>query len=219
MFTIFEELFLLALDEDKGNILSFAKKGLPYGLSGAILAELTLLGKVCSNDKHRLEVIDAAQTGDEVLDDALQGIQSSEKPRKLSYWVSQFYLRPKKLRERMGERMVEKELLYLEDNRFFWNTSSEKDSWPVSPTKFEIKSPLRAMILAADGKDPRKLALLSVASASDLLGLIFTQDELPAAKRRIHEQVVMAALENPAMETIQEIEQAVSSSLEDDDEG
>jgi hypothetical protein len=75
------------------------------------------------------------------------------------------------------------------------------------------------MVLATAETDPRSLALLSIASASNLLGLIFTQDELPAAKRRVHEQVVFAALENPVMETIQEIEQAVASSMEDDDEG
>lgn len=216
MLLIIEELFLLALDEEKGSLSSFVKKTIGCGLSGAILAELALRGKVCSNDKHRLELADDTLTGDELLDEALEEIRSSEKPRKLTYWVSQFSARPKKFRERLGERLVAKNILYQEDKRLFRQYSSTHDSQSLAPSKFEIKYPLRAMILSNQENDHRSLALLKVAAASELLNLIFTQDELSIAKRLIHEKVLRAALENPAMETIEEIEQAVASSLEDD---
>jgi hypothetical protein len=210
-------LFLLALDEEKGNILPFTKKTLAHALAGGILAELALLGKVCSNEKHRLEWIDATPTGDEILDGAIKEIQSSEKQRKLAYWVSQLSARPKTLRERIGERLVARELLQQEDRRFSWRSQSEGDVMAV-PSKFEMKVPLRALILSPDGNDHHSLALLNVASAAGLLNLIFTEDELPIAHNRIHEKVIRAAMENPVMETIEEIEQAVLTSLEDDSE-
>jgi hypothetical protein len=218
MLAVYEELFLLALDEEKGNIFPFAKKTLAHGLSGGILAELSLLGKACSNEKHRLELMDAALIGDEILDEAIKEIQSSEKPRKLPYWVSQFSARPKKLRERLGERLVAKDLLTQEDRHFFWKQAASDIGQPLAHSKFEIKHPLRTMILAQGESDSHSLALLTVASASDLLNLIFTQDEVQIAKRLIHERVFRAALENPAMQTIEEIEQAVVSSLDDDAE-
>ena len=36
MLTVYEELFLLALDEENGNFLPFTRKTIPYGLSGAV---------------------------------------------------------------------------------------------------------------------------------------------------------------------------------------
>ncbi len=218
MLSIFEELFLLALDEENGNILPFAKKTLAHGLSGGILAELALMGKVTSNEKHRLELVDATPTGDDVLDDAIQEIQASEKTRKLAYWVSQFSARPKKLREHIGERLAAKELLNQDERRFFWKPAQPENDTDVPHSKFEVKNPLRTMILASEEGGLHNLALLNVASASDLLNLIFTQDEIPLAKRLIHEKVFRAALEHPAMQTIEEIEQAVITSLEDDTE-
>jgi golgi phosphoprotein 3 len=218
MLSIFEELFLLALDEEKGTLLSFAKKTLPHALSGGILAELTFMGKVCSNEKHRLELVDASLTGDQILDEAIKEIGSSEKLRKLSYWVSEFSSKPKKLRERIGERLVEKKLLSQEDRRFFWRTPTAEDT-ALALTKFDLKTPLRVSILSNDnGVDPHNMALLSLASASGLLSLIFTQDELPIARHRIHEKVIRGALGNPVMQSIEEIEQAIISNLDEDED-
>ena len=161
-------------------------------------------------------MIDAALISDELLDEVINEIQSSNKPHKLAFWISELSSRPKKLRERVGERLAVKDQLYQEDNRFFWRPSSAEDPARMLPSKFELKNPLRASILSDCESDPHSLALLNVASASGLLNLIFTQDELPIAQHRIHEKVVRAALKNPAMQTIGEIEQAILTSLEDD---
>jgi hypothetical protein len=187
-------------------------------LAGGILAELALRGKVCSNENDRLELVDASPTGDEILDEAIREIQAAEKTRKLGYWVSAWSDRPKKLRKRTGEYLAAKNLLYQEDKRFFWKAAPPDRGQMLAPAKYELKYPLRAMILSTETSDPNSLALLAVASASGLLNLIFTEDELPVAGRRIHEKTVRAALENPAMQTVEEIGQAVVSSLEDDED-
>ncbi len=216
MLSIYEELYLLALDEEKGNTLPFAKKTLAHGLAGGILAELALLGKVCSNEKHRLEITDAGLTSHEILDEAMKEIQTSEKPRKLAYWVSQLSARPKKLRERIGESLVKQNLLYQDDRRFFWRPPTPDDSQQFSLSKFEMKIPLRAAILSTEESDPRHLALLAVTSAAGLLSLIFTQDELPIAQHRTYERVIRAAMVNPAMQTVEDLGQEITASLEDD---
>lgn len=216
MLSIYDQLFLLALNEEKGNILPTAKKFLPHALAGAILAELALQGKVCNNEKNRLEVRDATPTGDEILDEALQEI-AAEKPRKLAYWVSQLSAKPKKLRERMGESLAARNVLVHEEKRFFWRQPSAENASGLS-TKFAMKMPLRAMILSGEESNPHQLALLNVAAGSNLLSLIFTEDELSMAGRRIHERCVRAALESPAMQTVEEIEQAIAASLEDDED-
>ena len=46
MLTIYEDLCLIALDEEKVNLFSFAMESIAYPLAGVILAELALSGKL-----------------------------------------------------------------------------------------------------------------------------------------------------------------------------
>jgi Golgi phosphoprotein 3 len=216
MLSVFEELFLLALDEEKGIILPSAKKNLAHGLTGGILSELALRGKIQMTEKRRLQLVDADPTGDPLLDEAINEIKSSEKLRKPAYWISQLSTRPKTLRQRIGESLVGKGILYQEDKRFFWGSpDSEEPALKIS-AKFEMKYPLRVMVFSAEESDLHKLALLNVVSAVDMLNLVFTVDELQMARKNIHEKVVRSALEKMSMQTIEEIEQAIITSLEDD---
>jgi hypothetical protein len=215
MLTINEKLFLLALDEERGNILAHAKKIIGYVLAGGILAELSLLGKITSNDKRRIEVIDPSLTGDPVLDETLLEIQASEKLRKPAYWVSTISTRAKGLRELVAFRLMEKGWLYQEDKRFFLQQSSDESSQKI-PKKYEMKNHLRGLIFSNDQPDHQDLALLNVLSAGGLLNLVFTLDELNYVENKIHERTVQAALDHPALQLIEEIEQAVETSIEED---
>jgi len=218
MFPLYDELFLLALDEEKGNFLPITKKTIPYGLSGAILAELALRGKLAMNEKQRLVVQDAAPTGDEILDETLKEIEKADKPRKLAFWVSHFGERPKKLRLQIGECLAARNLVQQDDNRFHWQVPTAQAETPV-PTKFQMKNALREVIFTGNAADPeavmRRLALLNLLSAAGLLNLVFTVDELPAAQRLIHEKVMHQSLKERQLQTIEEIEYAVVTSIED----
>jgi golgi phosphoprotein 3 len=216
MIYVSEELYLLALNEEKGNILPFVKKSIAPALSGAILADLALQGKISSNEKHRVEIINSDPLGDEILDEALKEIKSSEKTRKLSYWVTSLGTKSKKLRQRFGEHLALKGILFQDESHFYWRQPSVENNQPPISTKYELKKSLRAEVLSDEAADIRSLALLNVLSGSELLNLIFTQDELSLAKRCIHEKLLRVALENPSLQTIEEIEQAISTSLDDD---
>ena len=215
MLTLFEELFLLSLDEDTGNILSFAKKPFAYAMTGSILAELVLLDKIRLNEKHRLELGDSNATGDEILDEAIHALHSTEKPHRPSYWISQLDLKPKKLRDQMGARLATQGLLHQEDKRFFWIFAEEEEDHPMPLLKYQLKAALRDKILSNESSEARCLALVKILAASGLLGLIFTRDELPLSGRVIKEKVIRSALENPALQTIEEIAQAVATTFED----
>jgi golgi phosphoprotein 3 len=217
MLYTYEELFLLALNEERGVIQPFAKKVLSYGLSGAILADLALLGKISSNEKQRVEILNADPTGDEILDESLKEIKASDKPRQLSYWVTTLGGKsPKKLRQRFGEHLATKQILVQEDGHFYWKQPAVEDDQQLTPSKFDLKETLRAVVLVDGAADICNLALLNVASGSELLDLIFTRDELDIARRNIHEKVLRVALENHPFQTIEEIEQAISTTIEDE---
>ena len=216
MLSLHEELLLLALDEDNGNILSFAKKPLAYGIAGAILSELVLHDKIQIGEKHRLIVKNTEPIDDEILGEALADIQQSEKPHRPSYWISQFNLKKKKIREQLGARLTSKGILHQEDKRFFWIFEEDEVDHAMAPRKYQMKEALRAKILSKEANDAHSLALLKLLSASGLLDLVFTRDEHALATRSINEKVIRAALERPELQTIEEIGQAVITCIEDE---
>lgn len=214
MFSLYDELFLLALDDDKGNFLPFTRKTITYGLVGALLAELGLRNKICSNSRQRLEVIDTEPTGDVILDEILREISGTEKPRKFLFWVNLFAEHPKKLRTTVGESLAARNLVEQDDNRFLW-THSSKEAIPAMLSKYEMKEPLREMIFLNTEVNPHHLALLNLIGAAGLLNLIFTTDEIPTAKQLIQAKTMEAAITNPVLETVEAIGYAVALCIEE----
>ncbi|MFZ6028896.1 MAG: GOLPH3/VPS74 family protein [Chloroflexota bacterium] len=216
MLTLYEELFLLALDEERGNIFSFARQSLPYSLAGGILAELALAGKLSAGEKLRLVLCESTPLGDPILDGALEQICLAEKNRKPAYWISYLSEDAKKLRHSVGESLVRKNVLIQDEKRFFRQVCSAEETPPAAPEKFEMKRRLRALILSNGENDLRNLVLLKMMAAGNLLGLIFTQDELITAAQMIHKKFLAAALGNTVMQVFEEIEHAVCSVREDE---
>ena len=64
MLTLYEELQLLAIHEDKGIIVRSAVEPLKPGLAGAMLAELAFANKICTVANHRLKLEDSTPTND-----------------------------------------------------------------------------------------------------------------------------------------------------------
>lgn len=215
MLTLYEELYLLALDEAKGNLIWFARKSLVFPIAGLILAELALLEKIHGAEKLRLVANGLEKTGDPILDETLEKIRTSDKPRKLAYWVSQLSLEPKKLKQRIGEQLVKKSVLIQDEKRFF-RKDPDPGTTPAAPDKFQVKYDLRASILSNGELNLRHLTLLEMIDAGNLLSLIFTQDEIEAAEQIIHRQLLTSALGIPVMELVEEIGEAVSSVQEDE---
>jgi len=82
MANLAEELLLLAFNDRTGRNQA---SHLEMGLAGAVLLELSLLERIDIGDKH-IEVIDSRSTGDGLLDEMIQRIQT-DKPRKANAWV------------------------------------------------------------------------------------------------------------------------------------
>jgi Golgi phosphoprotein 3 len=216
MLELCEELFLLYLHEDKCTLLSAASGSLGYSLAAGVLTQLALLGRVKTEERHRLEVVDAASTGNPILDEALGAIQASERSRKIVYWISSLGDKPKRLREPLIERLVAAGVVTQEDQRLSWVIPSPLNPEVKAPEKYLVLTRLRAGVLAGEETSLQDLALLSLVSASDLLELMFLKDERKIARQRIYEMLVGEALKDPVAQVIEEIGSAASSLISED---
>ena len=211
MLTLFEELFLLALHEEKGAVIPAVASRLGYGLAGAVIAELALLGKVRVGENRRLELLEENHTGDEILDKALDQIRESENIRKVTFWIRAFSDRPKQFNQHLAERLVNKGVLTQEDNHFgsvipFVSAPEQKAS-----ARYWIKSRLRALVFTLEEPDLRGLALLGLVHACGLSFLVFTKDERKMAGKRVYELMIGKALSDPLAQVIEEIDAALES--------
>lgn len=214
MLTLFEELLLLSIDEENGSPPPSIIDNLVFGMSGSVLAELAIRGKASVNESHRIELKDSTPTGDEVLDEALEQILASNQPRKVTYWIKHFGDEPKKMRQRLVERLEASGIVKQEDNRLTWVIPFAGSKDKNISAKFALKARIRKKVLAEEELDEHDLALLGLAKACNLLNLVFTKDERKLARRRIYELMVAKSLKNPQFQSIQEIQAAVETQVD-----
>jgi len=217
MLTLFEEIFLLCIHEDKGTVMASKEDNLRFGLGGALLAELALNKKIGLKDNQRLVLLDANPAEDDILAEALETIGAVEKERKIGYWIDVFSQKPEKLRKRLANRLVQAGVVSHEDDRFQWIIPASSSPDQAASAKYLMKNRIRNLVLASVQAEPREIALLSLVKASYLLELIFVKDERKLADRRIHELVVGEALKDPSIQTVEAIAAAIESLVEEDE--
>jgi Golgi phosphoprotein 3 len=216
MLTLYEELQLLAIHEDKGMFIRNAVEPLIPGLVGAVLAELAFANRISTGTNHRLKLTDPTVTEDPILDKAISVIAGCEKERKFNYWIANLNPKPEKLQRQITANLVQKEILAQEDDRLSWVIPSHFHPEVKASTKYSVIKLLRGIVLAQEEAHPREIAFLSLVSACGLLDLMFLRDERKAAGQKINELVVFHAMQNPTLDTIQEIDAAIASMVEED---
>lgn len=216
MLTIFEELFALSIHEDKGVVLSSAARSLHPSLAAGVLTELAILGKVGVTENHRLRLVDAAPTGDEILDESLEMIQASEKERRLGYWIEGLLPKAEKFHRRLAERLVQGGIANQEEDHLTWVVPTADHPEVEASAKYWIKRRLRTIVLACEDAQLRDIALLNLLKAGGLGFLVFLRDERKVAYRRSDELRVGQALVNPTAQAIEEIAAVLESVVEED---
>jgi len=208
MLSLHEELFLLAIDDAKGKVAVHAQGILDYGLAGAILAGLALQGKLVVREE-RLNLVDATPSENPILDQALEAIASSDRPRKATHWIN--VLAGKKLPQQVTQELLSKGVLRVEEKRVVWVIPDPVYLQQDASAKFWLKERLRAMTLGGAKAEPASLALLSLLKACHLLSLVFTRDERKAAVGKVDGLVKGELFGDAVAMVLNEIEKAATS--------
>jgi hypothetical protein len=181
-----EELLLLALNEEKGTVLLRAQTALPYALSGALLIELVDAGLLRLEGKTLLAA-PGGTTRDEILDEVLAKVRSSKRTHSLRHWVLRLGRSGGKIKKKLLTRLVEKRILQREEQRLLWIFPMQHFPEADSRPEFEIRRRIRSGILRGRTRDERSAALISLACACDLIGVVFEKEERRDAKKSAKE--------------------------------
>lgn len=204
-----EELLLLALDDESGSIPGRAGF-CNLALAGAIFAELLLDERISVQGKRAL--VDVAPevrfTGSPLLDETLIRVQQSRRRRRLSAWVTSL-ANTRGLRERIAEGLCARGVLERRESGF-WVFRAARFPLRDPQPEYRVVDRLRNAIFSDAARiDERTLALLSLASAADLLSIRFARGELRA--RRKHLQRLIQ--DSPAGQAVREAIQAVQTAV------
>jgi len=186
---IAEDLLLLMYDDESGKPITGAP-GLDYALAGAVLIELTLLGKVDIAEAGeqvkagRLKILDTTPTGDAVLDQrlAILASKSGARPK------DQLAKLSKKLREEVLARLAERGVLEADKGKVLGLFPVTR--WPAKDARHEaeIRSGLENVLKLGTQPDERTAALIALLSALNVVPKVITDAvDKKALKRRAKE--------------------------------
>lgn len=176
------DLLLLALDDERGTVLSQAAIGLDYGLAGALVMELALRGRIRIDDEA-VSTIGPA-TDDALLDDALRVIAATP-GKDLSHWVWHLSRELHGLRQRLLDRLVAQGTLEKRERRvlllFHQNVYPERDA----RVEHDIRQRVDDALLHGATPDAQTACLIHLAAACRVTDAIYPRDQHKAIETRI----------------------------------
>ena len=184
MLNLMEELLLLALDDEKGKIISSSSCALPYGLRGALLLELFLAEKIDVVDK-KIVVINKNNTGNEVLDNALNIINTYHKQKTVKFWITKLTSKMKELRKDLLNQLITKGILEQQDKKVLWVIPATRYPTKNPVIENRVRKRIIGIVLHNDKLDERSSMLISLINACELIKEVFPKDNLKDAKKKI----------------------------------
>ncbi|QNE18351.1 GPP34 family phosphoprotein [Kribbella qitaiheensis] len=212
---IAEDLLLLLYNDESGKPIT-GNPGLDYSLGGAVLIELTLLGKVdiavAGDDvkEGRLKVLDTSSTGDAILDErlALLAQKSGQKPKNLLGKLS------KNLRYQLLTRLAERGVLEADKDKVLGLFPVTR--WPAKDARHEaeVRTALGSVLKLGTEPDERTAALIALLNAQNAVPKVVTDAvDKKALKRRAKEIAESEWAAEAVRKAVQEVQAAVTAAI------
>lgn len=202
-----EEIMLLALRDEEGTVEFGSMYG--YALSGAILAELLLAGRIAAEEgkKKLVNLVSDEPFGEPVIDECLKKIATAKRRAAPQNWVHSF-ASLKNLHHRIAQGLCDRGILRADEDKVL--LIFRRKVYPEinpQPERRLIERLRKAIFSDSARVDPRTTILISLANGANLLRIPFDKKELKKRKRRI-EQLTNGELMGKATKQAVEAAQA-----------
>ena len=172
-----DELILMLLNEQNGYFYQVPGWILNCAVVGAVLAELSLVSRI-DTDLDSLILVDAAETGDPVLDSVLKQIAAEPVQRDAVYWIERLAGQAASIIDRTLDRLVELKILEHHDGDF-WTLAATTWHEKLSGTSHEgtVGEFVRTRVLKALFTDeipgPRDIVVICLVNTCDVFRFMF----------------------------------------------
>lgn len=181
-----EQLMLLALKDEKGTLESKASM-YSYALGGAMMAELSLRGKIRIRDDKRafVDLIDRSPLGEPVLDECLDKVATAKRRARATTWVQRF-ANLKRLRHRVAAGLCRRGILRDDEDKvlLFFTRKLYPTIDPVPERR--LVDQLRTVIFRDSASpDAETVIVVALANATGLLPIHFDKKDLRRRKQHL----------------------------------
>jgi Golgi phosphoprotein 3 len=184
MLTMLEEVVLLAVDEQNGQLRSTREFGTAYALVGALFFDLALARKI-DTDTEAVHIIDKSPTGNATLDRVLAEMACRPALNTVRAWIEELFLRRQDLEGEALNALIERGVLRHEVSKLLWIIDVERFPMIDKKRQQHVKLRLAQAILTDQIPDTRDIMLVSIAEPCGLLGYVLSSTELANRKPRI----------------------------------
>lgn len=212
MLTMLEEVVLLAVDEQTGNLRSTREFGTAYALVGALFFDLALAKRI-DTDTETIQIIDQTPTGNATLDRVLAGMAQKPQLTTVRQWIEEIFLRRDDLEGEALGLLIAREVLRHEKTRRLWIIDIERFPLVDNKPQQHVKARLAQAILTDNIPDTRDIMLVSIAEQCGLLGYVLSDTQLNSRRQRIHTLSNVETISRKVIEAIAGLDEARQQSI------
>ena len=203
-----EQLLLLALDDETGKLLPLPDRALDYALAGAVLADLTRVGRI-KVTRDSIKIMDSTpveSTPEDIgLLDLIQADVTSLRGA-LSHLAGEAH----GLRKRLTQQLVEKGILREDNREFLWVFHFSRYPLADPTSENAVKQRLRNRIRMKDvPMQELDQVLISLIHVCQLESLLFSESERETYRERIEDISMNDRIGRAVMECLEEIQKAI----------
>ncbi len=212
MFNLAEDLMILAIDDEKGKVISSAAIPLDYALVGALIMELSLSGKISIKDDN-IFVADNNYPEKPLLNDFLKVIDNEKEDRSVKSIVIRLVNEFKEIEDIIIKSLIEKGVLREENHKILWVFNFVR--YPATDDSEEktLIAHIKEIVLEGKSPDVRTAVLISLLRVCNLIDEIFSKEELESSVERIKEISYSNDVIKAVSQSVFEIQQAILSTI------
>ena len=184
MLTLLEEVVLLAVDDESGELCSARECWTEYALAAAVLFDMALAGRI-DTDTERVIITNSAPAGDAIVDDLLEAMAAQPEQTTVQQWIEEFVRRGADFEGRALEALEARGILRHEKTKRLWIIDVERFPLLDPQAQQFVRQRLRRAILTDEIPETRDIMLVSLVEACGLLGEIVSQEEMAQRQERI----------------------------------
>lgn len=208
---LYEELLMLGLDDETGEILLPASGALPYGLAGAILMELYFSERI-KFEKDMILPVESSFPEDAILDEVIKLI-ANHKLENVKYWIRNINSEVKNLVTRIENGLVAKKILKKVEKKILWFIPIERYPTLDAISEASLRIHIRAIVLENAEPDKKMIALLSLIKASNLIDELFLREERKQATKIISDYIGNEKIGKFVSDVSSEVNSIIASSI------
>ena len=208
-----EELLLLLVEEQSGDLMPLPAQTIDLALAGAVLMELQQEERI-DTDLETLFLADPTPLGDDLLDPTLAAIAQTDEKHDARFWVERVAERGDEIRQTALARLVNRGILEFDEGGLLalLPLVGRSRRYPLidGVAREEVRLRIMRVLFSDEIPDPGDIVLIGLADACGLFPRLLSAAELEQARARIAEVGRLDLLGQAVIRAIERIGQRPS---------